>query len=710
MPSRRRFSFLLSLFAVLAIGAALSSPAGATVVRNGTGLSIAHDEYSMKLLPPCSDPMPALGEGFKRLNPKVFRLMTPWNTMDHSYPAGNEQAKANAKMREVWTCRTEQMIARARSLGVQKILLTIKGNDAENVQTAANGEKTYHPSPVLYEYWVRRLVEKFGPQVDVWGPANEPNHGWAPKGISPRDIPAATLAEYFAGFKEVVTVWDSTAEFTSPDFHDKRYGTTDWNYMVDYITKYKQVFINRGEPTAGFGHYAAWHPYYGVESKTLTSTNKYAELIPAGKNIWVTEVGAKLTEPGQTLQTQNEQAGWMINSLGGHARVVRISYYNMRQSYDDGNPATPYWDSGLLTREDLAPRPAWKTWCVAAHNNDANHADCNGYVGIVPPPPPVPPSLGSSAYSAGGEHYAFYRGSDKAIWLWAWYGNAWHQERAGGTSEVGEPTAYAANGYHNVYFRGEDKAIWQLQRSNSSRSWVLTRLGGTALSDPVAYSQNGEHFVYFRGIEGAIWQWYWSAGSGWSYGRIGPNALGLSSEPVGTPTAYPEPNAHHVYYRGKDNAIYQWSAYANAWHQSRLGGTALGNPDSYYQNGEHFLYARGAEGAIWQWYWNAGSGWSYGRIGPNATGLSSEPIGTPTAYFDPAGAHDVYYRGKDNAIYQWSAYGNAWHQSRLGGSALEDPEGYPTNNEHFVYYRNSEDRIAQLYWSGGTWYSGVLTP
>lgn len=336
--------------ALLSIGAALllawasaPAPASAASSRDGGGLFVADDDWDH------ANPgaLPALGGDFERLRPRVFRLQTIWNTVD----------------RPEWLIRAEAMIARARSRGAGEIVLTLRSNNPVNV-----GPEGYFPTPAEYRAKVEPLVRRLAPQVDVWGPANEPNIAWRPKedlaGQAPLD--PVTLAGYYGALRDVAREHDPTALITSPDFLD----AGSLAAFTEYVTTYSAA-----APGGGWGDVAALHPYGDVKRAVVPDspaafTDAFAALIPPDHDIWVTEVGAH--HEGDP-SAQAARVRWIADVLANHPRVARVAYYNLRGGGLD-------WDTGLFDG-DFARRPAWYVWCAATHGDDPTAPDC-----AAPPP------------------------------------------------------------------------------------------------------------------------------------------------------------------------------------------------------------------------------------------------------------------------------------------------------------------------------------
>jgi hypothetical protein len=495
MKIRRSFSVLLSLFAVLALGLAVAPGASASVAQNGSGLGVADDDWDFAGAGNYS--MPALGDGLHRLNPEWFRLQTLWNTTD----------------RPEWVERTKRMIERVKSLGVTKIALTIRSNNPGNVDPSISGDPAiaersdYFPTRAQYKTKIQALVAMFGSQVDAWGPANEPNLHWRPEitvasvTYPAEPLPASLAAAYYGALNEVVDATDPGALVTSPDFVDQTpSGWTPWKkYIEDYVNLYG----------GSWGDLVAWHPYNGIKAKSMTSTNELSALMPAGKTIWVTELGSR-QDVVQNLNTQNEQVSWMINTLGAQSRITRMFYYHMLGH-------TSGWDSGLLN-PDASPRPAWFTYCNAIHGN--NDPRC---------------SFGD--FSGDGKSDILGRKADGTLWLYRGNGaSGWD----GAPVQVGlgwdqfdvilAPGDFNSDGRSDILARrASDGTLW-LYRGNAASGWMGEKVkvgegwgGFTSLFTPGDFNSDGNPDVLARQPDGGLLLYRGDGGTSW----INPNQAGL---------------------------------------------------------------------------------------------------------------------------------------------------------------------------------------
>ena len=340
-------------FAIAALAAMLiaATPASGAASRDGWGFAVADDDWEW------DNPgyLPSLEDGFAALEPKAFRFQMIWNAVD--LPWHMDRARA--------------MIARARAQGVEQIAVTFR----KSVDPDLDPVYGARPTAEGYAEHVGEVVRLLADDVDVWGPANEPNRGetWLP-GVAGAQL----LAGYYAALEEAVATWDPTAEITSPDFVDR----ADLGTIAAYVNAYE----NAG---GGWGDHVAFHPYAGAYNQTTQTTLDVIGLAPPGASIWITEVGAFARDQRgieATETSQNDTVWWLATTLANLPQVERIHYYHMR-----GNPEAA-WDTGLLNANG-SPRIAWHTWCAMAHS-DLEHPRCQPVTPHSPtPPPPDPPPV-----------------------------------------------------------------------------------------------------------------------------------------------------------------------------------------------------------------------------------------------------------------------------------------------------------------------------
>lgn len=294
----------------------------------------------------------ALGDRFARLRPKTFRFQVAWN-------ASNFQDQKD---------RAQALINQAKAQGVQEIIVTFRGEFGQNSHYQPHPTKQYRPA-------VEAFVKQFADQVDVWGPANEPNAGYA---WLPKKSGAKKLAKYYKQLKAVQEQYDPSALLLSPEFHD--YGKGNKKRLRNYIDQY----VDAG---GGFGDVIGWHPYGDLNRKPHPSSRSTADFLNVlsqypnarSQKVWITEVGAfgKWHDAGkESLKAQNKRVKWLVGPHGflKFHRITRVYYYHMRAIQDEP------WDSGLTSAAsfdaDPSPRPAWHTWCAASHGGNVHHEDC----------------------------------------------------------------------------------------------------------------------------------------------------------------------------------------------------------------------------------------------------------------------------------------------------------------------------------------------
>jgi hypothetical protein len=354
MHARAKVSaFAIAVFAALLISA---TPAHGATAHDGWGFAVADDDWEW------DDPgyLPSLEDEFAALGPKAFRFQMIWNAADLPWHID----------------RARGLIARAKAHGVEQIVVTFK----RSVGTDVDPVYGVKPTAEGYTEHIGEVVRLLADDVDVWGPANEPNRGetWLP-GVQGAQL----LAGYYTGLRDAIARWDPTAEITSPDFVDR----ADLGTIANYVNPYE----NAG---GGWGDHVAFHPYAGAYNETTQTTLDVIGLAPPGASVWVTEVGAfgrdqRGIEASEI--SQNDTVWWLATTLAELPQVERIHYYHMR-----GNPQAA-WDTGLLN-VDRGKRIAWHTWCAMAHG-DLEHAACQPVTprSVVPSPPDPPIASAASA-------------------------------------------------------------------------------------------------------------------------------------------------------------------------------------------------------------------------------------------------------------------------------------------------------------------------
>lgn len=199
----------------------------------------------------------------------------------------------------------------------------------------------------------------------------------------------------------------------------------------------------------GFGDIVAWHPYWGVHNKDLKSTVNLLSLTPAGKEVWITEVGAFGRNIGRSINDSEaikaDRVSWIISTLAAVSpRLKRIHYYHMRGAQD---PAFN-WDTGL-TDWDGRRRLSWYLWCAASHGGNAADPSCTGMRSSAP----------AVASWGPGRLDVFLRGSSGALVHRAFDNGQWYgwNNRGGVINSSPEAVSWG-QGRIDVFARGTGNA------------------------------------------------------------------------------------------------------------------------------------------------------------------------------------------------------------------------------------------------------------
>jgi hypothetical protein len=517
--ARRR----VALIAILGVtGVAVGAPTAAWAVfpRDGFGFGVADDSYL--------SPGAQIPGDFSILGPKTFRLQVHWNAV--RVPGEIENARS-------W-------IAQARAHGAQQIVVTFKENDDAPCEEP--------PSVSCYSQAIAPAIQALANDVDVWGPANEPNLGdaWLPNVAG-----AQRLAQYWAVFNFILASpnGDPTAKRLSPEFQDR----SDLGSIATYVNAYKQA-------GGGFGDYAGFHPYWGLHSTTAVTVSDLLEFLPPTTPVWITEVGAFGKKPAHTGSPaindseadQARRVNWLLNDphgLAQHPRVARINYYHLRASADPNA-----WDTGL-SRADGSPRPAWFMWCAATHQNNASPVPCNvplfGWFDWQGLGGGLAASAPAALTRGPGRIDVFARGVDNKLWRW-WVDGAqsgW-QDLGGGIASTPSAVSWSANRL-DVFAQGVDNKLWRWWTDGVQSGWQL--LGGGIASAPEAISRGpGRIDVFAQGTDNGLWRWWVDgAPSGWeAWGG------GIAAKPSVVSWG---PTHLDVYAQGPDNGL---------WHRAFDGG------------------------------------------------------------------------------------------------------------------------------------------
>jgi hypothetical protein len=329
----------LTVAVTIALAFLAAQPARAQAPLDGTGFGVSDgDDYVAE----------AMGERFAALESRTFRVLVPYDAVED--PALVE--------------RTVERIDRARAAGVEEIVVSFGARDGDSAETG------FH-RPTAHEWLtlVRRFIARFDAVVDVWAPANEPNAGvgWlaGAHGDGPRK-----LAAYYRALAAELRRRGGRDRLMSPEFHDQYDGTLLDSRETrrlhgphDPRSNLRHYLDHYLASSGGFGDYLGWHPYAGVRRTSMASTRDLLGSTSAAPPIWISEVGAVVSASRLGIQidlaSQDAQVRFIVERLSQLPQVARVSYWHMIN-------LTPGWDSALVER-DGTPRPAWYTWCAAAH-------------------------------------------------------------------------------------------------------------------------------------------------------------------------------------------------------------------------------------------------------------------------------------------------------------------------------------------------------
>jgi Glycosyl hydrolase catalytic core len=616
---------------VLGCPAVLAPSASADVGTDGWGIS---DDFHI--------PRISLDETYDELQPKSFRLIASWQALgDPGYVAQIQDRIAEAN-------------GAARGPGGMEIAVSF-----------SVPPQTWQGVTLTGQAWidqVKPFIDRFSPEVEWWGPMNEPGlKGWTftPSG-------ASFLADVSVRLKSYLEESHPDDKLLSPDFNDHYNADGTLKRHPDgtsFVERYVKLFDAAG---GQFGSMVAWHPYGAVRRKSLLSTDDLvatlAQTKGAGLPVWVTESGAHVDDnyvAGQTEAEQDAQVRWLTDTTAGlaaHDAVTRIHYYDMREQYDIASstcqtvPGFP-WDTGLV-RACGDRRPAWYTWCRAARQNDAACYDDS----------PAAASWSTSRLDV------FYRGTgdDGGIYRRSWDNNGpWSSASAMGGSTSSSPAVAApAPRRLDLFARGDNNGV-RTRRYDGTTWSGWSSLGGLTYASPAASARRGTSIVdvFTRGLGDAVYHRYRN-GTTWSPGwvSIGAPPGGARSAPASISNAT---GRIDVFVRGADAAIWRntWTTAWSGW--TSVGGTTTSAPAVASRGTNRLdLFTRGTDGAIYRTF-NDGSGWSAW------TSLGGATMSAPAAVAASAGRIDLWARGTTGALQHkiWTSSGGwaGWNGTWLAG-------------------------------------------
>ena len=535
------------VLAALLLGCAAIFPSSgsADVGPDGWGIS---DDFHI--------PSISLDETYDELQPKTFRLIASWQSLgDPGYVAQIQDRIAEAN-------------GAARTPGGMEIAVSF-----------SVPPQTWQGVTLTGQAWidqVKPFIDRFSPEVEWWGPMNEP----ALKGWTFTPTGASFLADASVRLKSYLEQSHPDDRLFSPDFNDHYNADGTLKRHPDgtsFVERYVKLFDKAG---GEFGSFVSWHPYGAVRRTSFLSTDDLVYTLSgtkdAGLPVWVTEAGSRVDDnSGQTEAQQDEQVKWMTDTAAGlasHDAITRMHYYNVRQEVDttasvcQPKPGFP-WDSGLV-RACGDKRPAWYTWCRASRANDAACYD------------------DSPAVASWGPYRldVFWRGygDDASIYRRSWDGSvkraAWSATGTlGGATSSAPAVAAPASKRLDLFSRGLDNAVWHRRYDGSAWS-AWSPLGGKTYASPAASGRRGTSIVdvFLRGSDNEVYHRYRDA-IGWSLGwvSIGAPPGGATSAPAATSNATGKID---VFVRGGDAAIWRrtWTTSCCPW--SIVGGVAGSAP------------------------------------------------------------------------------------------------------------------------------------
>jgi len=606
--------------------AAFPASALADVGPGGWGIS---DDFHV--------PTITLDDTYDELQPQSFRLIASWEALDDPGYLAQMQY------------RIDEANGAARTPGGMEIAVSFSRPVSQYWQGV----------PLTGQAWidqVRPFIDRFSPEVEWWGPMNEPGlNGWmfTPAG-------ASFLADVSNRLKSYLELSHPDDKLLSPDFNDHYNPDGTLKRHLDgtsFVERYVKLFSQAG---GQFGSAVSWHPYGAVRRKSFLSTDDLVAALGATSGaalpIWVTEAGAHVDDdyvPGQTEAEQDAQVRWMTDTaagLAGHDRITRMHYYDMRQQYDITSPTCQMkpgfpWDSSLV-RSCGDKRPAWYTWCVASRQSDAACYDDS-------------PAVASWASNRIDVLWRGY-GDDAAVYRKWWDNSTWSSPASLGGATSSSPALVAPQARRlDLYTRGIDNAVWYRRYDGSAWS-AWSSLGALTYASPGASARRGTSIVdvFIRGSDNAIYQRYRN-GSAWSpsWVSIGAPPGGAASAPAAVSNST---GRIDVFVRGADSAVWRrtWTSSWGPW--TSVGGAATSAPAVTSRGTNSLdLFIRGPDGQVYRSY-NDGPGWSAW------TALGGATVSAPAAVATSATRIDLWARAATGVLRH-----NVW-QSSQGWSGWSD--------------------------------------
>jgi hypothetical protein len=311
--------------------------------------------------------------------------------------------------------------------------------------------------------------------------------------------------------------------------------------------------------------------------------------------------------------------------------------------------------------------------------------------------------------------HVIYRGEDNGIHELAWNPTSWQYVRLF-DAVAGRPVDAASDpfGYvdlsdrsalQHVFYRGIDGHIHELSWNPNSWAYqdlfdlVLANTGHVAVlavGEPHGYidytGKSSVQHVFYRGVDGHIHELAWSP-TRWEYRDLFVSVQGpdIPVEAAGDPFAYIDwtgvSSLQHVFYRGIDGHIHEFSWKPSQWEYRDLFGTIA------------------AEGRV----------------------LPTLARGEPCGFIDGTGrssVQHVFYRDIEDKVTELAWNPSAWESRDLITSVLNDtgvrsataagdPSGFVdfkgfSSHQH-LFFRSSRGHLQELAWSTCRWETHDVT-
>jgi len=282
------------------------------------------------------------------------------------------------------------------------------------------------------------------------------------------------------------------------------------------------------------------------------------------------------------------------------------------------------------------------------------------------PPDQAPRSAVALAFDPTGSGFAFYRGTDHAVYMRTFFGaGAWSAQTRIGGHIVGAPAAAVARTTVIVAARGTDNTLRLRMMHNGTWGRWISWGGKLSASPAITGTSLGRIDVFIRGADHALWVRTLRPGQPLTqWKRLGGH---LSTAPAAVAVSE---NSFEVAVGGPDHAVWTTSTLAK-WAWTSAGSRTFSAPAIGYipESNGAWVLIRGTDNALWGKGFGGGSFTPWQRIG------SKLIIGAPAAAGtrQPAAHITAAVRGTDHAVWTtryptaaggWSAFTRAWIPQR----------------------------------------------